>query len=267
MAKNKRKKQIQTHEIRADQVRNPDLKKALENLKQIRTPENEQVMLKALTSANLLIPSRLQGTGQNARTQLVFVHTNDKRTFLPAFTDEQEAKKMKMPDGALSKYIVRHITDLTTIFKNPSGNVEGMVLDPMGVNIILPSKLILALASTQAGDTGAPKKNTVTSSQVQFTEPRIYPTAMVNAVHDAARNLPAIQQIFFKQMINETGAGFALFVKTADGSVQMETAQCLKDAAVPLAKGVQVEILPWNEKLGDTVLKDSVALYDAEFEI
>lgn len=266
MAKNKQKKQTHTQEKKAEQVQNPALKQALATLKNTRTPENEQAMLKELTAAYLLIPARPQGTGQNARIQFVFVNTNDQRTFLPAFTDEQEAKKMKMPDTSGQKYIVRRITDLAALFKDPQGKAEGIVLDAMGVNIILPSRLILTLADAKnaAFKAGNPA---VSPAAVQFTEPRIYPTAMVNAVHDAARGMEAIQQIFFKQMIAETGVSFALFVKTADGSISREIMEHLRETAMPLAKGLNVEILPWSEKMEQTVLKDSIALYDAELDI
>lgn len=268
MAKNKRKKQTHTHEINAAQVQNPILKKALENLKRERTSENEQTMLKALIAADLVIPVQMQGTGQNARIQFIFVHANEKHTFLPVFTDVTEAEKLKMPQTTSREYVVRHLTDLATLFKEPSGKAEGIVIDPFGINIIFPAKVILALANTKTASPSASKQNTVLSSAAQFTEPRVYPTAMINAVHDAARNIPEIQQIFFKQMIIPgTMTGFALFVKTAAGSVGTETAQALKEVAAPLAKSLPVEILSWSEKIGDTVLKDAVALYDAEFDI
>ena len=100
--------------------------------------------------------------------------------------------------------------------------------------------------------------------QVTFMEPRIYPTALVNAVHDEAEKLPEVEQVFFKQMVAGAAISFALFVKCDEDKLSEETMNALREAAVPHAKGVDVTVLKWTKAYDEKVLKDSVPLYDRE---
>ena len=95
-------------------------------------------------------------------------------------------------------------------------------------------------------------------------EPRIYPTALVNAVHDEAEKLPEVEQVFFKQMVAGAAISFALFVKCDEDKLSEETMNALREAAVPHAKGVDVTVLKWTKAYDEKVLKDSVPLYDRE---
>lgn len=268
MADKKNKKQVHIRDVKASDVQNPGLKKALETLKENRNPQNEQAMFKELSTAHLLLPVHFKGGPGNLQIQFVLVHTNDGRSFFPAFTDEGEAEKLKMPEGSKKQYLVRTMQELDLLFKDSKNKTEGVVINPMSANIILPRNLIHALATAKQKAEEAQKMMSLgqipAGMEVRFVEPRIYPTAMVNAVHDACMEIPEISQVYFKQMLAGGAVGFALIVRTDDGRLKPETAQTLKDTATPLSKNVEVTVLNWSKDLGEKVLKEDVPLYDRE---
>lgn len=267
MAENKNK-QVRLRQVSADQIHNDELKKALETLKENRNPQNEAVMFSELSKAHLLVPVQFSGNNpKNLQIKFILVNTNDGRSFFPAFTDEEEAKKLKMPDGKTNgQYIVRSLMEYEPIFHDPKTAAEGIVLNPMGANIVLPKALVSRLNSVQAAkkkETAALKNGEIPAGvQVTFSEPRIYPTALVNAVHDLCQTLPEISRVYFKQMTAGMAVSFALIVE-AD-SFDESLSEKIHDAAVPHAKDVPVVVLKYTDDMGQKFLKGDIPLYDRE---
>ena len=268
MAENNAKK-INLREVKASDIKNPELKAALAELKKERTQENEQKMIRQLEKARLLVPVSIKGTSaKNMQISFVLVHTNDGKTFFPAFTDEEESKKLQRPEASKGQFIVRTVLEFAPFLSDARNQAEGVVIDPFNSNIVLPKKLVISLA--QAHQQARENEKALASGkipagmQVTFMEPRIYPTALVNAVHDEAEKLPEVQQVFFKQMVAGAAISFALFVKCDEDKLSEETMNALREAAVPHAKGVDVTVLKWTKAYDEKVLKDSVPLYDRE---
>lgn len=269
MAK-KQKNQAVIKRVNAAEVHNDSLKESFTALRETRTRDNEIRMFEELQKAKLLVPVRFDGSPSNLKVQFVMISTPDKKTFFPAFTDAQEAEKMTVPEGQKREFIVRTLKEFEPIFRDTRGQAAGIVVNPFSSNIVLQRDLISKLNSQKASAvSGAPvnakKGEEPADLPVRYEEPRVYPTALVNAVYDACGTIPEISRTWYKQMMIGPNVNHGLIVE-ADNYTQ-EIEEKLKAAAEPLAKSIPVQIIRLTPELEKNVIKDAVALYDRELNI
>ena len=168
MAENNAKK-INLREVKASDIKNPELKAALAELKKERTQENEQKMIRQLEKARLLVPVSIKGTSaKNMQISFVLVHTNDGKTFFPAFTDEEESKKLQRPEASKGQFIVRTVLEFAPFLSDARNQAEGVVIDPFNANIVLPKKLVISLA--QAHQQARENEKALASGKIQCNQ-------------------------------------------------------------------------------------------------
>ncbi len=275
MAKNKKKntnKNTNNRPAVNAPVTNPDLKKALDALKNERTRENEEKMFQEIMKAKLLAPVIFSvpveakngriSLPKDAQVKFVLVNSNKGVSYFPVFTDLDEAKRLPLAPNQHPQYVVRSLKDYGPMTADPNNKAEGIALNPMSDNIILPMPLVKRLISgepiiTQAAPAPAP-------AAIRYVEPAIYPTALVNAVYEAACGMEKISRIWMKSRVAGPEVGFIFFVE-ADGKEE-ELLTELKIVAEPLAKEMPVYCEYVTDELMENVIKDTVALYDRELE-
>ncbi len=272
MAKKTDKKiNVNIRQIKASEVKNDDLKKALQLLKENKNPQNEAMMFGALQKANLLVPAVFQGNSpKNLQVKFVMVNTNDGRSFFPAFTDEEEALKLKMNvEDNKRQYVVRTLRDYALMLRDGRSNAEGIVLNPISANIVIPKAAVIKLCEAQQ----LKQKQEAAMAQgiipagvnVSYSEPRIYPTALVNAVHDACRDIPEVSRVWLKQMMAGSAVSFSLIVDTESNDPALFDR--IREIAVPYAKDVPVVTEKYTEELEKKAVQDSFPLFDKEFDV
>lgn len=267
MADNK-KPQIRIQKVNANQIKNDGLKDALAALKETKTKENENKMFAEAKKARFLVPVMLSNVNNQLQTRFVLVNTQDGKSYFPAFTDEEEAKKLDIKDQKERQYIVRNLKEFELLFKDPNNKATGIVINPMSANIVFPKELIKQLNETK--DITAKEQASMANgaipagTQVRFEEPRIYPTKLVSEVYEACRNMPEVSRVWFKQMMAGFTVNFALIVEADPFSEEL--AQKIRETAIPYAKDVPVVVLKYTEQLEKAAVKGAVALYDKELE-
>ena len=269
MAK-KQNKQPVIKRINAAEVRNDSLKEAMETLRTTRTRDNEIRMFEELQKAMFLVPVRFENGQGNLKAHFIMVSTPDRKNFFPVFTDAQEAEKLSLPEGEKREFLGRTLKEFEPIFADTRGQAAGIVVNPFTSNILLQRDLISKLNTQKASAVGgAPvnaKKGEVPQElPVRFDEPRVYPTALVNAVYEACRSIPEISRVWYKQMMIGPNVNHGLIVET--DKFTQELGEALKAAAEPCAKGVPVQVLKLTPELDKNVIKDAVALYDQLLEV
>ncbi len=271
MAENNKKAQVKLRQIKTSDVKNDGLKNALVALKAEKSKENEIKMFAELKKAHMLVPAIFQGeSAKTMQIKFVLVNTADGKSYFPAFTDEEEAKKLAVPDGEARQYIIRSINELSLLFNDANNQALGVVVNPMSANIVLPKESVIALAKApnpQPAQQAAPQKTNVipAGTKMTFSEPRIYPTALVNAVHDGCKELEGVSRVWFKQFMSGNQVGFALIV---DGeTVDQALLEKVHDIAVPFAKDVPVYAMQYNEQLEKIAIQGAFPLYDKELDI
>ncbi len=267
------KKQNRTPMVRrvdAKEIKNESLKQAIETMRNTRTRENEIRMFEELQKARFLVPVQLKGEQPNFQLRFLMINTSDKKSFFPVFTDEEEALKMKAQEGEQRQYIVRTLKEFEAIFKDTRGQAQGIAVNPFSSNIVLQRELISKLNTLKASAVGVPqqavKKGELTAdAPVRFQEPRIYPTALVNAVYEKCGTIPEISRVWFKQMMIGPAVNYALIVESDTYTPEIEAA--LKEAAEPLAKDVPIQVLKLTKELETKAVGEDIALYDRELNI
>lgn len=268
--KNKKNNAPVLKKIDAKDVRNDSLKEAMETLRTSRTRDNEIKMLEEMQKAHFLVPVQFAGEPPAIQVRFLMINTQDGKTFFPAFTDEEEANRMPVAEGQQRSFIVRTLKEYEPIFKDTRGQAAGIVVNGFSSNIVLPrdmiSKLNTQKPSAILGAAPQAKKGEIPAGvQVRFEEPRIYPTALVNAVYDKCCTIPEISRVWFKQMMAGMNVNFALIVEADTYNETLENQ--LKEAAEPLAKNIPVQILKYTEQLEKTAVNGAVAMYDRELNL
>lgn len=265
-------------------IENNGLKEAIANLKEQGTKENEMKMFKELKDAHLLAPAVFSkefkqdaSTGRvilpkDVEIKFLLVNTSEGKSFMPAFTDMEEAKKLPVQDGQNVQFIVRTMDEYSKIFKGMKDGADGIVINPASQNIVIPSdfiknfKKMFDVKSTSVQDVvkeSLAKGVVPKGINVAFTDSRLYPTRVVNDVHEACSALPEVNRVWFKTGLVQMNTCHT-FIFEADKN-QKEVEQKLREAALEHAKGTPILVFPINKALREQVLKDDVPLYDREF--
>ncbi|MBE6121985.1 MAG: enhanced serine sensitivity protein SseB [Erysipelotrichaceae bacterium] len=266
-------------------IQNNALKNAIAALKTGADEEKQQNFLKEVMKAKFLVPALFntdfkpdaQGRMKvpaNTQVSFLMVNTNQGKSFLPAFTDIEEAKKLNVNREGNLQYIVRTLKEYEGILSDPRNTAEGVVINPMNENIVLPKPLVLALirgTDIKAVPAQAPAVQKIEPGQVPpgmtavYSEPRIYPTALVNAVYDHCTGVPEISRVWLRQQLAGNEVAFALVVEADKKDAAL--LENVRNAALPLAKEVPVVVISWSEAIDRTVVQGAVPLYDRELEI
>lgn len=145
-------------------VSNPMLIGAIELMKAEDTPEHRGMFVEELVKAEFLSPAIVEpapeegpdGTqvlAQGSKVQLPMLSTSDGTKFFMAFTDRAEYDKWqernkKMPSFALK---IEEYAGMI-LRREPNGSIcpaLGMVINPFGVNIILPREMLASMMSAK----------------------------------------------------------------------------------------------------------------------
>ncbi|MBQ9329315.1 MAG: enhanced serine sensitivity protein SseB C-terminal domain-containing protein [Solobacterium sp.] len=264
------RKMATIRQIEAKDVKNDSLKEAMDHLRETRTRDNEIRMFEELQKARFLVPVQFSGEQPNLQLRFVMINTPDKKSYFPAFTDETEANKMNLPEGENRQYIVRTLKEFEPIFKDTRGQSAGVVVNPFSNNILLPRDLISKLNTLKAGAVGdnpvnVKKGEIPAGAVVKFEEPRIYPTALVNAVYDVCGTIPEVSRVWFKQMMIGMNVNFALIVEADKFTSELE--EKLRITAEPLSKNIPIQVLKYTDQLEKQAVNGAIALYDRELNI
>ena len=258
-------------------ITNDALKKAIDDVKENGTKENQNRMFDEVRKASLLVPvlfsSEFKPDGKGRITmpkgtqiKFVLVNTSAGKSFFPVFTDMEEAKKLKITQTGNLQYVVKHISEYETILNDPNNKAEGLVVNAMSQNIVFPKQLVQTLNHI---DQAVKQEKSALSAgqipagvQVKFAEPTIYPTAMVNAVHDWCETQESVKRVWLKAMVAGSVMSFALIVDTDEKSTDFLNA--MREIAVPHAKEIPVVALLYTEQLEKSAVQGGFPLYDKE---
>ena len=254
--------------VKMEPVHNPELEKVITDLKEGATPEKQVALIEALKKASLLAPCDFdvkvepdQKLPQDFKPQQIkfyLLNTNDGKTLFPAFTDIEMSQKMSMGPNVKPKYVVRTAKDYDVLLSAKDNKAVGVVINPGVDNIVIPMQMIAVVC----GRTAQPINNGTAPLNITFGEPNVYPTKMVNAVYDRAKDTKEIKEIWLKAKFVGPTMSFYLAV---DAEKQDESVlNAIREVAVPLSKGIDVEVAFVTPEFKEKVLKDAVALYDKD---
>lgn len=243
-------------------VKNPELEKIIGELKDGSTPERQTALAEALKRASLLSPCAFDVDEKNGRAVLreqkirfFMLNTNDGKTFFPAFTNFNKTDKIKFGEEK-PKFVVNKLPVFGKMLSGKDQKAAGIILNPGSDNIVVPKNMVLVMAgmAKPAARKAAPAAKPV------YSEPRVYPTRMVNAVYELCEKKPAVSRVWLKQKLVGPELSFVLIIE-AD-SREQKLLDEIQACAVSYSKDVPVEVMVYSEEVEKTILQNAVPLYD-----
>lgn len=146
-------------------VSNPMLVGAIELMKAEDTPQHRNMFVGELVKASLLSPSLIdpapaEGAGgklviaPGSKVQFPMLSTPDGAKFFMAFTDMTEYGKWQEKNQKLPTFALK-IEDYAAMIlrRDAKGNIcpaLGMVINPLGANILVPREMLAGIMSAKA---------------------------------------------------------------------------------------------------------------------
>lgn len=251
-------------------IKNTELEKVIQDLKQGSSPEKQVALIEALKNANLLSPCdfdekinpKVNKPQQLHPQQIKFylLNTNDGKTLFPAFTDFKMTDKTSFGPNVKPKFVVRTIKDYDTLLSTKENKASGIVINPGQDNIVIPSQLI-AVASGRSITPSQPTPGTAPLN-VRYGELNVYPTKMVNAIYDRAEKVDAISRVWLRGKY--VGPTMSFYIVVEANKKEESVLNEIREVAVPMAKDIEVEVVFVNDQILKDIIGDNVALYDKD---
>ena len=145
-------------------VSNPMLMGAIELMKAEDTPEHRNMFVGELAKANFLSPAIIDPAptegedgkpviAPGSKVQFPMISTPDGQKFFMAFTDRMEYDKWQEKNQKLPTFALK-LEDYAAMIlrRDPQGNLcpaLGMVINPLGANIIVPREMLAGIVSAK----------------------------------------------------------------------------------------------------------------------
>lgn len=246
-------------------VSNPELVAALDKLRNDNTRENEEKVLELIQAAHFLIPAvldaKLEPGGKtvlkkDSTIKLSLIETVDGKSFFPAFTDWDELRKWRAEETQQT-FIFTYL-DFAALLNQEGCPAGGLVINPMGANLVLTRQSINSLGSPNGGS-HVTREVIKKETSVIIGDPADYPDELVDALKLFFRKQKMVDACFLRLMIKENQKSFLLIV---DSSQAPETLfQKIGDIAAPYLKGMPLDMIKKDSDFGASATKDTKPFY------
>lgn len=237
-------------------VTNPALSAALEQLHRENTPENQnrvldEVLMRAHLLAPVVYPKGESATPGNVQFQVIAAQ--DGRTFFPAFTDWSELRKLCGPRD--QQTMVLTFDDYAAML-SAEDKVSGFVINPLGMPLTLEKTFVAQLAKEKKQRAGYSHQVIRKDTKVLLGDVTDWPQAMTDAVCLAVRELEEVSRLYLRLMSREGEAQPSYLIVVDYCGDQDKVFRTIADAARPHLQGRRVDLVPFENGLGQTAAKD-----------
>ena len=238
-------------------VTNPVLLQALSELHQNNTPENQnRVLDEIVMRAHFLAPIELAPAKEGecedvVQFQLIF--SQDGRTFLPAFTDWAELRKLCGPKD--QKTVILTFDDYASMLAGDS-RAAGFVVNPLGTPLTLDRDFVSFLAKQKQEKAGYSRQTISKNTKVLLSTPQDYPQELVDALRLAVAPVKEVDKLFLRLMTRPgQGASSYLIIVKHSGNQDI-VFKTIADAARPHLNNLYVDMVPYESDFGRDAAKD-----------
>ncbi len=251
-------------------ITNPVLVKAMDAMKEARTQQTEIAFVNALKTARFFVPAninKVQAASANEdgtvelkeqpQVRFLLFNNQEGKKYFPLFTDIDEYRKWdKHKEQQLAVLSFRDLCQI--LQRNPNPDASGAVVNPFGHNVMMPTETLFRVVNTEALAPG---------TKIQIGSLKEEPTELLNAMRAYLSEKEPINKAYLRVMKREDKEkpNFLLIVDV-DSSVEQAAYKPLFDglaeSAKPHLRGVELAIVPTNNKFGEAALKDAVPFYE-----
>lgn len=258
--------------VPAEQIFNPELKIAIENMQAENNNENINTMINEVVKAKFILPARVTPTTQahteNGRTvmqqstqvQFRLLENQKKEKFFGVFTDTEELEKW---NG--TKEAHRVVTDFDSIAKmvmDPKSGVLGFVINPFGKSVTFPKNMVISIKQ-QKDYAKLNQQKIQPGTKVQLGEPKVYPIDLMAALINHFSTEENVNAAYLR-MMEQNGQKSYLIVVDFVGDMQ-STFEAIGDVAKPhLDDEIQLSMMPYSMEFARTAVKGVQPFYKKE---
>ncbi|NLC96572.1 MAG: enhanced serine sensitivity protein SseB [Erysipelotrichaceae bacterium] len=236
-------------------IENSSLIEAINNLKLNPNKISENMFFSELKKAKFIIPVKFnkQPTvddnnnyvfDKDVSINLILIKDLKDTYYYPAFLDYGSFKTWNK-NVELSN-IITDYQGYHQFLNSESNKAKGVAIDPFGLNIICSKELIDDLVD------GNMNKINIDDKPI-ISNPKIYPTSMVNALYDYLKENKNVNKVFLKTLVYPDNMKFLIIVdKDCDDSIFIN----LREIAFPFSKGVELVFININEEMAINAIKE-----------
>ena len=237
---------------------NERLKKLLKKIDEDNSPELEnEILEEIIMKANFLSyinSNELESTFGNINFNVL--KTDDNKTYLPAFTDLEELSKWGIP--ANMNTITLNFDDYAEIILD-NDSIDGLVINPFGDYYIISKEGLKELKEMKKERLKVNEIKIESNSKVLISEPKHYPTMMMEAITNCCNDLGNINKAWLLEMMTEKDKSW-LLVLDFEGDKNY-TFSKISQAARNYLGNIYLDMLPYEDDFARNSVQNHKAFY------
>ena len=237
---------------------NERLKKLLKKIDEDNSPELEnEILEEIIMKANFLSyinSNELESTFGNINFNVL--KTDDNKTYLPAFTDLEELSKWGIP--ANMNTITLNFDDYAEIILD-NDSIDGLVINPFGDYYIIPKEGLKDLKEMKKERLKVNEIKIESNSKILISEPKHYPTMMMEAITNCCDDLGNINKAWLLEMMTEKDKSW-LLVLDFEGDKNY-TFSKISQAARNYLGNIYLDMLPYEDDFARNSVQNHKAFY------
>ena len=236
---------------------NERLKKLLKKIDEDNSPElDNEILEEIIMKANFLSyinSNELESTFGNINFNVL--KTDDNKTYLPAFTDLEELSKWGIPEKMNT--ITLNFDDYVEIILD--NNIDGLVINPFGDYYIIPKEGLKDLKEMKKERLKVNEIKIESNSKILISEPKHYPTMMMEAITNCCDDLGNINKAWLLEMMTEKDKSW-LLVLDFEGDKNY-TFSKISQAARNYLGNIYLDMLPYEDDFARNSVQNHKAFY------
>lgn len=264
---------MEKSQIPAEEIKNPDLLKAIEKMQADGSKENVEAMINEVIKAKLILPAKITPTTQarteNGRTvmqqanqvQFRLLKNGNGEMFFGVFTDIEEMYKWE--DTKTASKVVTDFDSIASMVMDEKSNVGGFVINAFGKSVTFPKPMVMTIK--QQRDYMRMKNNTIESgTRVQLSEPDEYPIDLMAALINHFSTEETVNAAYLRMIKKENGDKSYFIVVDFYGDMQ-ETFDYINKVAKPfLDDEIELTMMPYSMEFARNAVNGIEPFYKKE---
>lgn len=258
--------------VPAEQIKNPELLEAIENMQADGSKENIDAMIDAVIAAKLILPARVIPTTtaktrngqtimeQATQVQFRLLENANKDKYFGVFTDTDEL--FKWNDTQNSNKVVTDFDSVASMIMDPKSDVKGFVINAFGKSVTFPKPMVISIK--QQRDYMRMKNNTIEPNvPIQFGEPEEYPIDLMAALINHFSTEPFVNAAYLR-MMEQNGQKSYFIVVDFIGDME-QTFGAISEVAKPyIDDEIQLSMMPFSMDFAKNAVKGVEPFYRKE---
>lgn len=251
-------------------ITNPELKKYIAQMQANDTDENvgqvfQEIAMNAQFLGVVVLSQEPERTADgkvtikpDTRIQLPMLTSMENQNFYPAFTDWDELNKWEQISERPSTMMFTFDDYAHMVLEDK--NVEGIVINPFGENLIIDRGMVEELkAKKDIVTKGFAERQFTEGEEVLLGDPKEYPEDMIQDIIDYMKQKEEISQAWLRLLVKGEEQSYLLVVDF-EGEASNVFPE-ISDIARPHLMNQYLDMVPYRSELGQKATENVLAFY------